>query len=93
MEQKRDLSQQQIIQAANAGLQLLNTPGAVNVPGPMAVSGVTGALYNLLSAIATQEVVVINTPPTLDQAPTPPDGDGEKKPDLKSVSKEKTAEK
>jgi hypothetical protein len=72
MEQPRvDLNPQQVQMAANAGLTLLNTPGAVNVPGPMAVSGVVKVLAQLLTAIANQEVMVVNFPPQLKDAPKP----------------------
>lgn len=74
MEQpKIDLNPQQIQLAANAGLTLLNTPGAVSVPGPMAVSGIVKTLAQLLLAIANQEVMVINIPPKLEDAPPPAD--------------------
>lgn len=72
MEQpKIDLNPQQIQIAANAGVALLNTPGAVKVDGPMAVSGVVKTLAQLLLAIANQEVMVINIPPKLEDAPPP----------------------
>lgn len=89
MEQNKiDLSPQQVMGAARAGLLLLNTPGSVNVPGPMAVSGEVGVLNALLNAIVSGQVLVVNPqqlvkPPEGDE--TPPDGDGEQKPDLKSV--------
>ncbi len=70
MEQPRiDLNQDQIKLAANAGVSLLNTPGAVNVPGPMAVSGAVRILMQLLMAIANNEVLVVNTPVKLADAP------------------------
>ncbi len=70
MEQPQiDLNPQQIQMAANAGITLLNTPGAVNVPGPMAVSGVVRVLMQLLMAIANQEVMVVNLPVKLADAP------------------------
>jgi hypothetical protein len=72
MEQPRvDLNPQQVQMAANAGLSLLNTPGAVNVPGPMAVSGVIKTLAQLLTAIVNQEVMVVNVPVQLKDAPKP----------------------
>ncbi len=72
MEQPQvDLNPQQVQQAANAGVSLLTTPGAVSVPGPMAVSGVTQALLQLLMAIAKQEVMVVNMPVKLADAPPP----------------------
>jgi len=72
MEQPRiDLHPQQVQQAANAGVQLLNTPGAVNVPSPMACSGVMKTLLQLLMAIANQEVMVVNVPVKLEDAPPP----------------------
>lgn len=70
-QQKVDLNPQQIQMAANAGITLLNTPGAVSVPSPMAVSGVVRVLMQLLMAIANQEVMVINHPPQLKDAPPP----------------------
>ena len=72
MEQQQiDLNPQQIQMAANAGITLLNTPGAVNVPSPMAVSGVVRVLMQLLMAIANQEVMVVNFPPQMKDAPPP----------------------
>jgi hypothetical protein len=72
MEQPRiDLTPQQIQVAAQAGITLLNTPGAVNVPGPMAVSGAVRVLMQLLMAIANNEVAVINVPVQLKDAPPP----------------------
>ena len=72
MEQPRiDLNPQQVQQAANAGVQLLNTPGAVNVPSPMACSGVMQTLLQLLMAIANREVMVVNVPVQLKDAPPP----------------------
>jgi len=68
-QQKVDFTPQQIQIAASAGLQLLNTQGAVNVPGPMAVSGVVKTLAQLLSAIVNQEVMVINVPVKMAEAP------------------------
>ena len=70
-QQKIDLNPQQIQIAANAGVTLLNTPGAVNVPSPMAVSGAVRVLMQLLMAIANGEVRVINAPPQLADAPPP----------------------
>ncbi len=70
-QQKVDLNPQQVQMAANAGLTLLNTPGAVNVPGPMAISGTVRVLSQLLLAIVNQEVMVINVPPQLVDAPPP----------------------
>ncbi len=72
MEQSRiDLNQQQIQMAATAGVTLLNTPGAVKVDGPMATSGVIRTLLQLLMAIANNEVLVVNTPVKLADAPKP----------------------
>ena len=72
MEQpKMDLTPQQIQMAANAGITLLNTPGAVNVPGPMAVSGIVRTLNAFLLAIVNQEVMVVMVPPQLKDAPPP----------------------
>ncbi len=70
-QQKIDLNPQQIQMAANAGITLLNTPGAVNVSGPMAVSGVVRTLNALLVAIVNQEVMIVNVPPQLKEAPPP----------------------
>ena len=90
MDQKQqiNLEQPQILRAANAGLQLLNTPGAVNVPSPMAITGDIQILNALLQAIVSQQVVLTN-PPKAPAVPTPPDGDGEKIPVLKQVVEEK----
>ncbi len=72
MEQPQvDLNPQQIQAAGQAGVTLLTTPGAVNVPGPMAVSGVAQVLLQLLMAIAKQEVMVINVPVKMADAPPP----------------------
>lgn len=72
MEQPRiDLNPQQVQQAAQAGVQLLQTPGAVSVPSPMACSGVMKTLLQLLLAIANQEVMVVNIPVQLKDAPPP----------------------
>ena len=72
MEQPRvDLNPQQVQMAAQAGVTLLNTPGAVNVPSPMAVSGAVRVLMQLLVAIANQEVMVVNVPVQLADAPPP----------------------
>lgn len=68
-EPRIDLNQQQIQMAANAGVTLLNTPGAVKVDGPMASSGVIRTLLQLLLAIANNEVLVVNTPVKLADAP------------------------
>jgi len=70
-EPRIDLNPQQVQQAANAGVTLLQTPGAVNVPSPMACSGVMQTLMQLLMAIAKQEVMVVNFPPQLKDAPPP----------------------
>ncbi len=59
-----NLSQDNVIQAAEAGRQLLETPGAVNVPGPMSISGVTQILHALLTAIANKQVVVLQPQPS-----------------------------
>ncbi len=72
MDQPRiDLNPQQVQQAANAGVTLLQTPGAVNVPSPMACSGVMKTLLQLLIAIANREVMVVNVPVKLEDAPPP----------------------
>ncbi len=89
MEQKTvDISQIQMQQAAAAGAQLLQTPGAVNVPSPMAITGIVGTLNSMLTAIANGQVIIVNVPTQKaegDETPPGGDGDGEKKPDLKSV--------
>lgn len=91
MEQRTiDITQEQMKQAATAGVQLLNTQGAVNVPSPMAISGVMGVLNSMLTAIANGEVILLNVPtqqakPEGNGEATPPEGDGDKKPDLKPV--------
>ena len=51
---------EQVIKAATAGLTLLNTPGAVNVPGPMAISGDIQLLNAVLNAIVQGQVVLGN---------------------------------
>jgi hypothetical protein len=85
MEQPRiDLNQQQIQMAANAGVTLLNTPGAVKVDGPMASSGVVRVLLQLLMAIANNEVLVVNTPVKLEDAP--PADDSSTEPPNKKVA-------
>lgn len=89
MNQRVNISQDQMKQAAAAGVQLLNTPGAVNVPGPMSISGITGTLNAMLTAIMNGEVMIVNIPQTPEGDKTPPDGDGEKKPDLKPVEGKK----
>ena len=84
--QQMNLEPQQVLRAANAGLQLLNTPGAVNVPSPMAITGDVAVLNALLNAIARQEVIVVNAPSKAAPGGEPsPDGDGEKKPELKKI--------
>lgn len=70
-QQKVDLNPQQIQMAAQAGITLLNTPGAVNVPSPMAVSGVVRILYQLLLSISQGEVGLVNIPAKLEDAPPP----------------------
>lgn len=85
MEQPRiDLNQEQIQMAAQAGVTLLNTPGAVNVPSPMAVSGAVRVLMQLLMAIANNEVLVVNTPVKL--ADAPPAEEPPKEPPNKEVA-------
>ena len=68
---KIDLNPLQVQQAANAGVTLLGTPGAVSVPSPMACSGVMKTLLQLLMAIANQEVMIVNIPVKLADAPPP----------------------
>ena len=87
MQQQMNLEPQQVLRAATAGIQLLNTPGAVNVPSQMAITGDVAVLNALLSAIVRQEVMIVNTPQKPAAEPSP-DGDGEQKPELKSVEKE-----
>lgn len=91
-----DISQEQMKQAASAGVQLLNMPGAVNVPSQMAITGVVGVLNSMLNAIMNGEVILLNVPkkqPEGEGEKTPPEGEGEKKPDLKPVDTGKQAEK
>lgn len=89
-----DITQEQMKQAAQAGVQLLNTPGSVNVPSPMAISGVMGVLNSMLTAIANGEVVLMNVAPVkTPEGGGDGDGNGEKKPDLKPVGTGKQAEK
>ncbi len=77
--QKIDLEQPQILQAARAGLTLLNTPGAVSVPSQMAITGDVQILNALLQAIVSRQVVVVN-PPQAPEGKGGPEGDGEKIP-------------
>lgn len=87
MEQKLiNLSHEQTQQAAAAGVQLLQTPGAVSIPSPMAISGVVSTLNALLTAIASGQVVVVN-------APTKKEDDGEKKSGITPIEGGKQAEK
>jgi len=81
--------------AAAAGVQLLNMPGAVNVPSTMAITGVVGILNSMLTAIMNGEVILLNVPKKQPEGDgkTPPEGDGEKKADLKPVDTGKQAEK
>lgn len=58
--QKVQIGPEQVVKAANAGLTLLNTPGAVNVPGPMAISGDIQLLNAVLTAIVQGQVVLGN---------------------------------
>jgi len=74
--QKVNLEPQQILRAAQAGMQLLQTPGAVNVPGPLAISGDVQILNALLGAIARGEVQVVNAP---SQVPALPPSEPEEK--------------
>jgi len=57
-EKKIEIGPDQVIRAATAGLQLLNTPGAVNVPGPMAISGDIQLLNAVLNSIVQRQVVL-----------------------------------
>lgn len=96
MEQQQtvDITQEQMKLAATAGVQLLNTQGAVNVPSTMAITGVMGVLNSMLTAIANGQVILLNVPVKQEgDGKTPPEGDGEKKPDLKPVDTGKQAEK
>ncbi|MCK5644825.1 MAG: hypothetical protein KAJ19_28760 [Gammaproteobacteria bacterium] len=93
---KVDITQAQMQQAATAGVQLLNTPGAVNVPSTMAMTGAIAVLSSMLTAIANREVVLMNVNPVKmpeGDGDTPPAGNGEKKPDPKPVDAGKQAEK
>ena len=75
--QQINLEPQQVLRAAQAGLQLLNTPGAVNVPSPMAITGDIAVLNALLGAISKQEVIIVNAPPQPEGEQTPAGDDGE----------------
>jgi len=55
---KIEIGPDQVIRAATAGLALLSTPGAVNVPGPMAISGDIQLLNAVLNAIVQRQVVL-----------------------------------
>jgi len=57
-DQRVQIGPEQVVRAATAGLTLLNTPGAVNVPGPMAISGDVQLLNAVLTAIVQGEVVL-----------------------------------
>lgn len=83
---------QQILLAANAGLTLLQTPGAIKVDGPMAISGDLGILNNLLAAIVQRQLVIVNAN-TIPDEDASPEGDGAPKPDLKPVPSKKEVEK
>jgi hypothetical protein len=93
-QRKIDITQEQMKQAAIAGVQLLNTQGAVTVPSPMAISGVMGVLNSMLTAIANGEVILLNVPVKQPEGEPPPEGEGDglQKPQLKPV-KGKQAEK
>lgn len=78
-----NLSQQQMQLAANAGIQLLNTSGAVNVPGPLAVTDQIKHLNVMLNGIASGQVVVVN--PKNVKKGEPEEEGGEKKAELKAV--------
>jgi len=93
-QQQLDLNPMQIQQAAAAGVQLLNTPGAVSVPGQIAVTGIIGTLNALLAAIANRELMVVQFP-TAPPMEIPPEGNGEKLPQLTPVEEggKKKAEK
>jgi uncharacterized protein YoaH (UPF0181 family) len=84
-----NLTHEQTQQAAAAGVQLLQTPGAVSIPSPMAISGVIGTLNALLTAIANGQVVVVNVPAKKEEG----DGDGEKKSGIVPIEGGKKAEK
>lgn len=89
-----NLNLDQMKQAAAAGVTLLNTPGAVNVPSPMAITGIISVLNSLLTAVVNGEVLIVNVPKKKEgDGDTPPEGDGEKKADLKPVETGKQAEK
>lgn len=89
-----DISQEQMKQAAAVGVQLLNTPGAVNVPSQMAITGMVGVLNSMLSAIMNGEVILLNVPAKQPEGDgkTPPDSGGEKKPDITPIESGKKAE-
>ncbi len=55
-----DLTPQQVRNAAQAGVTLLNTPGAVNVPSTMSITGVTQVLHAVLLGIAEGRLMVID---------------------------------
>ena len=75
--QQVQIGPDQVIKAATAGLSLLNTPGAVNVPGPMAISGDIQLLNAVLTAIVQGQVVLGNpiTPEGGEQPPSANDSE------------------
>lgn len=72
---KIEIGPEQVVKAASAGLTLLSTPGAVNVPGPMAISGDIQLLNAVLTAIVQGQVVLGS--PTSKEVVGSSDGDGE----------------
>lgn len=88
-----NLSQEQMQQAATAGAQLLQTPGAVSIPSTMAITGIIGMLNALLTAIANGQVIVVNVPQKqIPEGEIPPNGDGAKEPDITPIEGGKKAE-
>lgn len=57
---KTNISPEQIRAAASAGVELLNTPGAVSVPSTMALTDNVKILHLLLSNLANGSIVVGN---------------------------------
>jgi len=58
MSQNIQLSPEQIVSAAKAGVELLETKGAVNVPSTMSLTGDIPVLHAFLSALANGSVVL-----------------------------------
>ena len=86
--QQVNLEPNQVAQAAAAGLTLLNTPGAVSVPGPMALTNNIQILNAVLTAIANGTLVLINAPaPEGGKLPPPAEEEKEEEEAMK-VTKE-----